>query len=477
MSLTKPPVLPAWAETGDKTQPSTPEISTGWPLSNIPPSRQRFNWLLNFLANGVRYLTRRGMPEWGNDENYMIGDRVQGPDGKTYISLVDDNLNKTPATNPTKWTRWGHTAAEVDQRIIDHVALTDPHTQYINQPELDTAFSAHLAATDPHPVYLTQDEGDGRYARSVGSVWLQRQLVTATGNFTVPANVYKLRAYAIGPGANGTAGVMNGASGNGGSGGGAAWGEIAVTPGQVIAITIDATKAQFGALPYLNATAGVGRTAPGTGTKDVSVTNGGTATGGNGGTGWNAAGSGGGGGGASGSPLGAGGNGGSAIGSGSNSACGGGGWGGDGTVNYGAGTGGSAGSGVGGPSASGGVMSNNYAPGRTQFTSYSDPLLAPCNSAIQQMQYASADGTGGHGGNLQLTPGYGGGAGPRAESYSTGSKDGHSIFGGGAGGGYYDSARPGGTAGYGGGGGGGSSSASAGGAAGTGGPGCIAIFW
>lgn len=112
MALTKPPVIPAWAEAGDKVQPSNAEIQAGWPLSNVPPSRQRFNWLLNFLANGVRYLTRRGLPDWGAGETYEIGDRVQGPDGLTYKSLTQ-NTNKTPAANPMDWERWGFTAAEL----------------------------------------------------------------------------------------------------------------------------------------------------------------------------------------------------------------------------------------------------------------------------------------------------------------------------------------------------------------------------
>ena len=116
MALTKPPVLPAWAEAGDKVQPSNAEIQAGWPLSNVPPSRQRFNWLLNFLANGIRYLTRRGLPDWGADETYEIGDRVQGPDGLTYKSLTK-NTNKTPAANPSDWARWGFTAAELGTEL------------------------------------------------------------------------------------------------------------------------------------------------------------------------------------------------------------------------------------------------------------------------------------------------------------------------------------------------------------------------
>lgn len=116
MPLTKPPVLPAWAESGDVVQPTNPEIQTGWPLSNVPPSRQRFNWLLNFLANGVRYLTRRGLPDWAADETYEIGDRVQGPDGLTYKALTQ-NTNKSPASNPSDWARWGFTASEIGAEL------------------------------------------------------------------------------------------------------------------------------------------------------------------------------------------------------------------------------------------------------------------------------------------------------------------------------------------------------------------------
>lgn len=117
MALTKPPVLPAWAESGDKVQPSNAEIQTGWPLSNVPPARQRWNWLLNFLANAVRYLTRRGVPDYGADEVYMTGDRVIGDDGKTYRSIQDTNTGNTPSSSPTWWERWGYTATELQDAL------------------------------------------------------------------------------------------------------------------------------------------------------------------------------------------------------------------------------------------------------------------------------------------------------------------------------------------------------------------------
>lgn len=131
MALTKPPVFPAWAESGDKVQPTNAEIQVGWPLSNVPPARQRWNWVLNFLANGVRYFSRRGMPDYDVAETYMIGDRIIGDDGKTYKSLQDTNLAHTPSTSPTWWERWGYGASELgaelnklDQKASCRVAST-----------------------------------------------------------------------------------------------------------------------------------------------------------------------------------------------------------------------------------------------------------------------------------------------------------------------------------------------------------------
>lgn len=111
MALTKPPVLPVWADTGDKTQPSDAELAVGWPVSNIPPARQRFNWFFNFCANAVRYLTRRGIPDWAADETYLIGDRTQWTDGKTYVSLANANINYPPGSNPGVWDQWGLTGS------------------------------------------------------------------------------------------------------------------------------------------------------------------------------------------------------------------------------------------------------------------------------------------------------------------------------------------------------------------------------
>lgn len=103
MAITKPAVLPVWADSGDKVQPSNTEIQTGWPLSNVPPARQRFNWFFNYVSNAVRYFSRRGLPDWDSAETYMSGDIGIGDDGKIYRSKIDSNLNNVPSSSPSAW--------------------------------------------------------------------------------------------------------------------------------------------------------------------------------------------------------------------------------------------------------------------------------------------------------------------------------------------------------------------------------------
>ena len=169
----------------------------------------------------------------------------------------------------------------------------------------------------------------GNVLTSNGTNWLSSALpgtpfsnvygTTATANFTVPADVRKIRAYAIGGGGDGNNGTGSPDRTGGGGGGGIAYGDIAVTPGDTVAISISSKIAtvSIGATTYLTANPGSNASTTtknggtgGTATKHASVTNGGAYSGGNGGGGnYNGAGGGGG----AGSPLGNGGNGGDLI--------------------------------------------------------------------------------------------------------------------------------------------------------------------
>lgn len=147
MALTRPPVLPVWADTGDKTQPSDAELSVGWPVTAIPPSRQRFNWFFSLVNNGVRYLTRRGVPDWIANETFEIGDIQRSTvDGKTYRALVGSptNINFEPSANPLKWERWGFSLGELMVLLFSGIhggncpvtgpaaapTLANPYTRY-----------------------------------------------------------------------------------------------------------------------------------------------------------------------------------------------------------------------------------------------------------------------------------------------------------------------------------------------------------
>jgi len=106
-NYTKPAVRSAWGETATPTtdllDPGNSFASAGWPLSTTPPARQYFNWILNWVANGIRYFMQRGVVDYDAAETYSINATVLGPDGLLYASITNGNTGHTPATSPTQW--------------------------------------------------------------------------------------------------------------------------------------------------------------------------------------------------------------------------------------------------------------------------------------------------------------------------------------------------------------------------------------
>jgi len=286
-----------------------------------------------------------------------------------------------------------------------------------------------------------------------------RPFVTqTTTNFTVPSGVTAIRLYACGKGGDT---ISNGSVIMGGAGGGGfGFGTLAVTPGQVINVTISggvATVVRSGttlitANPGSSVTNSGTGGAGGTATINGVLTSGGAFTGGSGGSNVN---SGPGGGGSAGSPLGngfAGGGGGLSAGGGgggiggvgglglgnTNGAGGGGGAGGAGSAPVAGGSGGGSGGGAGG-------AANGRIPGAGRVIPFSDPLLAGltatgaiAGSTNGLMSLTSGPGAGGAGGaagtNGLATPGgFGGGGGGRASSNSNGVFVGGALGGGGGG--------------------------------------------
>ena len=200
-------------------------------------------------------------------------------------------------------------------------------------------------------------------------------LYSSTVNFTVPAGVTSVRAYAVGGGGNGAIPPSSNYYCTSGAGGGMAYGDISVSQGDVLNLDITskiATVLKSGTTlltgnPGADAVSGVaGHALGGTAVKDASVTDGGAYSGGKGGS-MNAT-SGPGGGGA-GSPLGVG------CYSGKDGA------GGIGATYWNSYSGGGAGSGSSGGGTdyvSGGSAPNQKGRDNVEYPYFTDPLIAGC---------------------------------------------------------------------------------------------------
>ena len=110
---TKPAVRAAWGDTAvpgagndivdPNTYPSAAErVAPGWPSTATPPARQYFNWVLNWVSQGIRYFCQRGVADYDSAETYGAGATVRGPDGILYQALVATTGN-TPASSPAQW--------------------------------------------------------------------------------------------------------------------------------------------------------------------------------------------------------------------------------------------------------------------------------------------------------------------------------------------------------------------------------------
>ncbi|MET3177865.1 UNVERIFIED_ORG: hypothetical protein ABIC43_001004 [Variovorax guangxiensis] len=104
------------------------------------------------LANRTRYMRVRNVTPWDATFSYPANVAYVSYAGTTWKS-VGDSLNITPGSDATKWTRWGHTAAELNAALSDstaaHEAKVNPHPQYATDADL----AAHLGDPDPHPMY------------------------------------------------------------------------------------------------------------------------------------------------------------------------------------------------------------------------------------------------------------------------------------------------------------------------------------
>lgn len=197
---TKPTPLPSWAESGDVIQPSNAELQEGWPLTNTPPARQRFNWFFNYVMAGVHYFMQRGVPAWDATEDYPQYAKAHSlVDNKTYTAKIA-NTNKEPSANSNEWERWGYSLSDLLAAMAANlyaklnatqtftkaqrgaiVALSDSATITPNFADGNNfsvtlggnrtlANPSNLVAGQTGSIYITQDSAGGR-SLAFGSYW------------------------------------------------------------------------------------------------------------------------------------------------------------------------------------------------------------------------------------------------------------------------------------------------------------------
>lgn len=109
MAIIKPPVRAIWADSAvsptDTVDPGNTFIAAGWPSSGTPPSRQRFNFALNYLWNAVRYFSSRGIAAWDAAETYAPGALVLDSNLNLW-KCGSGNTGEDPSTSVTgHWVR------------------------------------------------------------------------------------------------------------------------------------------------------------------------------------------------------------------------------------------------------------------------------------------------------------------------------------------------------------------------------------
>jgi hypothetical protein len=160
MAITKPAVRQSWANVAipvtDIVDPGDPYVAAGWLESATPPSRQYFNWLLNYATNGVRYFSRRGVVDYDAAETYQIGDTVLGDLGILMQSLTAGNIGNLPSTSTVNWAPLKNypnstqVASAISTALAAYettAALTATLANYVTTATLSATLAAYVTNT------------------------------------------------------------------------------------------------------------------------------------------------------------------------------------------------------------------------------------------------------------------------------------------------------------------------------------------
>jgi hypothetical protein len=146
----KPAVRNAWADTAtgaDIVDPGNAVVTQGWLKTSTPPARQFFNWVLNWVASGIRYFMQRGIVDWDILETYAVGGVVQ-TGGYVYYSLQNANTGHPPAgalgTNAWWAPLQGYaTLTYLNSTFVTNTSLATTLLNYVTNTSLATTLASY----------------------------------------------------------------------------------------------------------------------------------------------------------------------------------------------------------------------------------------------------------------------------------------------------------------------------------------------
>lgn len=158
ISYTRPdPTQPGWCDSGEAVKPVNEDIAIGWPPSQIPPSRQEFNWLDKQQDAAYKYLCQVGIAQWHPEEQYRGLGLVIGSNGSVYWSL-QPSIGVDPVFDNSG--RWELTTIRLADADAHFIALMGGMSMYLTQAQGDGRYVLRAEMGN----YVTFAAGDSRYA-------------------------------------------------------------------------------------------------------------------------------------------------------------------------------------------------------------------------------------------------------------------------------------------------------------------------
>ena len=99
---------------------SLSNYTEGWfgaVIGGNSPAIEDMNALCYLFSYQIAYLLQAGIPVWDSGTTYFTGNFVSDGSGSLYYSLINNNLNNTPASSPSDWQSFPQSVSSSNELI------------------------------------------------------------------------------------------------------------------------------------------------------------------------------------------------------------------------------------------------------------------------------------------------------------------------------------------------------------------------